>query len=199
MMLIIIFGLWYYLYIKNRKMNPNYYENQKLRAISRKRELINMMGGQCCMCGYKKNYAALEFHHVNPSEKSFQLDARRLSNTAMDVIMEESKKCILVCSNCHKEIHNPSFNADIVETIDTNKKSLLEPKRKQSICPVCGKNFDFVRGKIYCSSDCRIKDKNYPDRDEVVKKYKELKSQKKVAEYYGLTRKIIIGILKREK
>lgn len=180
-------------------MNPNFYENQRLRAISRKRELINMMGGQCCKCGYKKNYAALEFHHIEPSEKSFQLDARHLSNTAMETIIEESKKCILVCSNCHKEIHNPSFESDIIDSLKTNKKSIFVKKKKQTVCPVCGKSFDSCKGKIYCSRECRIKDKGYPDKEEVLIKYNELKSQKKVAEYYGLTRKIIINILKREK
>ena len=178
-------------------MNPNIYENQKIRAISRKRELINMMGGQCNICGYKKNYAALEFHHVNPSDKSFQLDSRHLSNTSMDRIKEEAKKCILVCSNCHKEIHNSFLDYNEIEKMDLNKKSILEPKRKQTVCPVCGKSFDAEKGKIYCSYECRMKDKNYPSKEEVEKKYKELKSQQKVADVYGLTRKILIGILKR--
>ena len=156
-----------------------------------------MMGGKCSICGYDKNYAALEFHHVDQSSKSFQLDSRHLSNTSMKSIMNEVEKCILVCSNCHKEIHNPSLNSDVVKNLETNKKSLFEPKRKQSTCPVCGKNFDSVKGKIYCSQECNYKDKGYPSREEVQKKYDELKSQKKVAEYFGLTRKIIFGILKR--
>ena len=180
-------------------MNPNTYESQKARAISRKRELINLMGGKCSLCGYDKNYAALEFHHVDPSQKGFQLDARHLSNTSMEEVIKESEKCILVCSNCHKEIHYPNLQTSIVEEMDTKKKSILEPKRKQSVCPVCGKQFDYVRGKIYCSNECRNLSKNYPSKEEVELKYKKLKSQQKVADYYGLTRKIIIGILKKEK
>ena len=72
-------------------MNPNVYEKQKLRHVSRKIELIKMMGGKCCLCGYDKNYAALDFHHINPSEKSFQLDGRHLSNCSINSIIEESK------------------------------------------------------------------------------------------------------------
>lgn len=181
-------------------MNNNCYENQKLRALSRKKWLVNLMGGQCCICGYKKNYSALEFHHINPSEKEFKLDSRRLANTKSDIILKEAEKCMLVCSNCHQEIHHPSLDKETVDKSELIKKEpLLLHKKKQATCPVCGQNFDFVRGKIYCSHECMMKDKNYPDRNEVVKKYEELKSQKKVAEYYGLTRKIIIGILKREK
>lgn len=181
-------------------MNPNYYENQRLRALSRKNELIKMMGGKCSRCTYDKNYAALEFHHIDPSNKSFQLDSRHLSNTAMHLILEEAKKCILVCSNCHKELHYPNMEKEVLnEEIKTirNKKSLLEPKKKQSTCPVCGKQFDAVRGKLFCSDKCREDAKGYPPKEEVEKKYAELKSQQKTAEYFGLTRKIIIGILKK--
>ncbi len=59
------------------------------------------------MCGYDKNYAALEFHHKVPIEKLFQLDLRSLSNRSWDAILEEAKKCQLLCSNCHAEYHNP--------------------------------------------------------------------------------------------
>jgi predicted HNH restriction endonuclease len=63
--------------------------------------------GSCKNCGYSKNHAALEFHHVDLSTKSFQLDLRSLSNRRWSVIVEEAKKCILLCSNCHAELHNP--------------------------------------------------------------------------------------------
>ena len=180
-------------------MNTNAYINQKDRALSRKRELIKLMGGKCCRCGYDNNYAALEFHHINPSEKSFQLDSRHLSNTSMELIIKESKKCILVCSNCHKEIHHPNLDSSIVDEIDFDKKSLFESKRKQSICPVCGRSFDYVNNKTYCSEKCRYADKGYPSKKEVEDKYNELKSKTAVANYYGLTRKIITGILNREE
>ena len=179
-------------------MNPNDYEKQKLRALSRKKELVKLMGCKCSICGYYRNYAALEFHHVNPEYKSFQLDSRHLSNTTMATILEEVKKCILVCSNCHKEIHYPNMELKQVENTVTKNRSLFETKRKQATCPVCSKKFNYMKGKIYCSAECRMKDKNYPSYEEVKAKYNELKSQKKVGEYFGLTRKIIIGILKKQ-
>lgn len=181
-------------------MNPNDYENQKTRALSRKKELVNLMGGKCSVCGYGKNLSALEFHHINPNEKSFQLDSRHLSNTSIDKILKEAKKCILVCSNCHKEIHHPELeekNADNVLKRIEEKHSSVFDERGVSICPVCGKNFKKIPGKIYCSNDCRYKNKNYPSKEEVEKVYKELKSQNKTAEYFGLSRKVIINILKR--
>ena len=177
-------------------MNPNVYEKQKMRHVSRKQELINLMGGKCTMCGYNKNYAALDFHHVHPEEKSFPLDARHLSNCSVKSLIEEANKCILLCANCHRELHNPEFEKDNIEIMKTKTNSLLVKKKKQSICPVCGKSFDACKGKIFCSKECRIKQKGYPNKSEVELKYQELKSQQKVADFYGLTRKIIVGILK---
>lgn len=67
--------------------------------------MIKLLGGCCSKCGYNKNYTALEFHHIK--DKSFGLDSRKISNTSMDKLLNELKKCILLCSNCHKEHHYP--------------------------------------------------------------------------------------------
>ncbi len=77
-------------------------------AVSRRRKLlkqkaVDYMGGACTKCGYKNSLAALEFHHKDPKEKDFGIgngDTR-----AWAEIQEELDKCILVCSNCHREIH----------------------------------------------------------------------------------------------
>ena len=97
---------------KNKHYNANSYEKQQERGLKRKIKLVKIFNGCCCKCGYNKNYAALEFHHKNPDDKKFQLDLRSLSNRSWDVIVEESKKCELVCSNCHREIHYSWCNFD---------------------------------------------------------------------------------------
>lgn len=86
------------------------YEAQQERGRRRKLELVLLKGNQCEVCGYKKNFSALEFHHNNPSEKSFQLDLRSLSNRKWEIVLDEAKKCKLLCSNCHAEYHNPDCN-----------------------------------------------------------------------------------------
>lgn len=91
--------------------------SQERRGISRKLELIEIKGGGCSQCGYNKNIAALEFHHVNASEKELKLDKRTLSNVSMDKILEELNKCILLCSNCHKELHYPESEFNITKKI----------------------------------------------------------------------------------
>jgi hypothetical protein len=90
--------------------NPNWYPAQKQRGIDRKKELALLKGGKCESCGYDKNLAALEFHHRDPKNKVSELDSRVLSNRKWDFILGEAEKCLLLCSNCHREHHCDDFN-----------------------------------------------------------------------------------------
>ena len=88
------------------------YLAQQARGLNRKLNLIQKFGGKCSVCGYKKNSSALDFHHLNPKDKSFALDLRSLSNRKQSMIDAEISKCILVCRNCHSELHNPQHNLE---------------------------------------------------------------------------------------
>jgi len=78
--------------------------------MKRKVALVKRFGGKCSVCDYNKNFSALTFHHLNPEIKSFQLDLRSLSNRKQSAIDDEAKKCVLLCHNCHAELHNPKHN-----------------------------------------------------------------------------------------
>ncbi len=71
----------------------------KLRKLAREYK-----GGKCEICGYDKCDRALSFHHINPKTKSFGLSDKGLTK-AYNTIKKEIDKCILVCANCHMEIH----------------------------------------------------------------------------------------------
>lgn len=66
---------------------------------------LEYKGAKCELCGYDKCSEALEFHHLNPNDKDFSISDRDL---VLDwgIIKKELDKCILVCSNCHREIHS---------------------------------------------------------------------------------------------
>jgi len=68
------------------------------------------MGGQCFTCGYKKNYAALDFHHKDESQKSWSWTKLRLRK--WEDVVTELEKCVLLCKNCHYELHNPQADLD---------------------------------------------------------------------------------------
>jgi len=88
----------------NRHQN---YTSQQARGLRRKLALVAERGGRCERCGYRKNYAALAWHHLDPSQKSFELDLRAMSNRSNAVLREEAVKCRLLCANCHAETHHP--------------------------------------------------------------------------------------------
>lgn len=62
-----------------------------------------MFGGKCTICGYSKYVGALDFHHLDPTTKSFGLANRGLTKS-MKVLTEEAQKCVLLCANCHREV-----------------------------------------------------------------------------------------------
>lgn len=68
---------------------------------------------KCQKCGYDKCSEALEFHHINPKEKDGEI-ARMISNNySLDKVKDEMKKCIILCSNCHREFHYYEKNKGI--------------------------------------------------------------------------------------
>lgn len=72
-------------------------------------------GGMCQICGYNKCQSALDFHHVDPGAKV--LDAQRMKQVSWVKIKEEMKKVVLVCSNCHREIHAGLFDGEILKEL----------------------------------------------------------------------------------
>jgi len=68
-----------------------------------KRKLLEHFGSSCIICGYDKCVEALEFHHPDPDVKENKVIGTTSSFVRQ---LEEAKKCLLVCSNCHREIHS---------------------------------------------------------------------------------------------
>ena len=81
------------------------YRRQKKRHEVKK-QCIEYKGGRCDKCGYDKSLGALEFHHVNPKEKKYQIGYGIARTWDLEKMKPELDKCQLVCSNCHKEIHH---------------------------------------------------------------------------------------------
>ena len=56
---------------------------------------------KCQTCGYARYIGALEFHHLDPASKDHGILDR-----GFDAAVIEARKCVLVCSNCHREAHD---------------------------------------------------------------------------------------------
>ncbi len=79
-------------------------------AVSRRRRkvkaiLVGEAGGRCCVCGYDRNMRALHFHHLDPSQKRHEINAKGVA-IALDKLRVEARKCVLLCSNCHAEVED---------------------------------------------------------------------------------------------
>lgn len=71
-----------------------------------KQRMVDSMGGCCQICGYKKCNDALDFHHIDPTQKEFAFGKIRSSIQGWNTIVKELRKCILLCKNCHHEVHD---------------------------------------------------------------------------------------------
>lgn len=79
-------------------------EFQKRRRDSIKEKLIDIYGGKCIKCGYDKCKKALHFHHLDPNTKEFTI-SHKIRTRPWETIIKEADKCIMICANCHAEIH----------------------------------------------------------------------------------------------
>lgn len=99
---------------KTRALECSTCKAKAIRARN-KTKIHTYLGGKCVICGYNKCSDALDIHHIDPSTKCFDLSsAYHLSFTSL---VEEAKKCVLLCSNCHRELH--AGVAKLAETHET--------------------------------------------------------------------------------
>ena len=84
--------------------------DQQDRKQNNKRKAIELKGSMCKHCGLEYDYtnaAVFDLHHLNPNEKEYKPSS--LFRMSWEVIEKELNKCILLCSNCHRLEHQPSF------------------------------------------------------------------------------------------
>ncbi len=92
-------------YLSSEQYKKN--KNQKTVDWRRRVKLkgIQLMGGKCQGCGLVDHPCVYDFHHKNPSQKDFAISSSG-NCRSWDRIKAELKKCILLCSNCHRKEHH---------------------------------------------------------------------------------------------
>ena len=80
----------------NQKYQEAIYYDKLIRAIHPKPL-------RCERCGYDTCHNALEFHHVDPNDKERAISM--MTNYSYSKIKSEVDKCIILCANCHREVH----------------------------------------------------------------------------------------------
>jgi len=168
--------------------NRGYYRCTKCRmdAVSRKRktlkkDLVEYKGGKCEKCGYNKCVAAMDFHHKDPKEKDFGLSSN--GNTqSWKKLTEEADKCLLLCANCHRELHEElngykDIRTDIRKQTYKKVEKESAPSRKEHTkeynkCKTCNSD---TYNKYYCSDKCSKLAKRKVDRPDKEKLIELLK------------------------
>jgi len=87
-----------YFGVSEQTIYRRFYPDQAKKHCAR-----NLKGGKCCIpgCGYDKCHAALVFHHLR--DKTFTISRKRCFS--LDRLKKEADKTILICGNCHAEVH----------------------------------------------------------------------------------------------
>lgn len=142
-----------------------------------KEKLVAYKGGKCEKCGYDKCIGALEFHHLDPNEKKFQISNPNVKS--FEKLKTEVDKCILLCSNCHRELHFEESEKKRISYEYEQQKNIEDYKEKYGISSTKTR----VVGKI--------------NRDEVLEKTKTM-TQKQIADFYGVSVSSIKRIIKKD-
>lgn len=76
--------------------------NIAVRNRNSKRAAVEFCGGACVDCGLRTDAVDVyDFHHIDPAIK--ERGVGDLLRSGWDKVVEELKKCILLCSNCHRK------------------------------------------------------------------------------------------------
>ncbi len=150
-----------------------------------KQRAVEYLGGKCSICGYNRCLAALDFHHVDPLTKEASI-SHAIHCWSWKRAKKEVDKCILVCSNCHREIHNGMYEVESLEMY-----FLLEITK---CCLTC--KSDFItknEQQKFCCAKCRSISQqviNRPSKDELYKLVWD-KPTIQVAEQFGVSDKAV--------
>lgn len=161
----------------------------------RKSTLVKIMGGKCCLCGYNKYIGALEFHHINPNEKEFNICTG--NNRALEKELIEIKKCILLCSNCHREVHaglydNIEFTTSYNDEIAQKELNKVKEKQRKHYyyCNECGKQLATKSSLCAKCSSNKTRKCVHPSKEELKKMIYELPFTE-IGRMYGVSGKAV--------
>lgn len=168
----------------------NNYEKVKAWKKRTKERIVQAFGSKCALCGNKYPNEVYDLHHLDPKEKSFGLSNKHGICKSWNKIVVELRKCILVCSNCHRLIHNDLV--DVPENVTRFDESFLSYKTTivadLEVCPVCGKKTKQPYN-MTCSITCAAKKRSTIDWDSVdlLALYNEHKNYSKIGRMFGVS------------
>lgn len=151
--------------------------------VQKRRDHIKLLalaykGNRCQCCGYNKCVSALEFHHINPEQKDFAIGSRGYTRS-WNKVKTELDKCVLVCSNCHREIHSNLLECPTEIIKDDNAvNNLIYKFKDNSIISQYNKISDNIKS---------IKNYIIPSKEELIELFKKYITFENIGRLYGIS------------
>lgn len=86
-----------------REKNPEKHREESRKRQKDQSEWLKSMKSPCIICG-ESELVCIDFHHVDPNNKEFTIGKKQ--SLSKEKLLEEIKKCICLCSNCHRKVHS---------------------------------------------------------------------------------------------
>ena len=132
------------------------YKDVKAWRAKTKQLLVNCLGGKCNKCGYDRCLSAMDFHHIDPSQKEGTLSDYLTRPTATLDIIKEIRKCVVLCKVCHCELHAGMWSLSEIDLPAFDESHI--PWRfgpKQAVCPTCSRVFTTKESTTkFCCVEC---------------------------------------------
>ena len=121
-------------------------------------------GGKCTVCGYDKLISALDYHHLDPKNKDDHISKGMRNGYAWSRIVEEARKCTLICCRCHRELHAGliSLPENYVKFNEEYADIIRLKQIEYDNCPVC--NNEKRKRMGHCSLKCAAKQRSFSQR-----------------------------------
>lgn len=133
---------------RHQKEKPELYREISKRSWAKNREkrtatdrnrmhthfnFINSLKQPCVKCGDSRFYV-IEFHHVDPTTKLFTISDGKKSHKSNEDVVNEVKKCVCLCRNCHKEFHY-FYGVKSEHPVEDLEKYLMEGVENEGVVP----------------------------------------------------------------
>lgn len=133
------------------------------RRFTLKIKCLKYKGNKCFLCGYDKCKRALTFHHLDPTQKDFNISGSH--SRCWIKIQKELDKCILLCMNCHMEEHEK-----LVKRSEESKQWNQQFPKEKKFCTECKNEISYNNKTNFCKNCYSVPKKiQWPSKEELEK------------------------------
>lgn len=99
-------------YQQNKEAYKQSHKKARLKARELNKKFVKRVKSlaKCKLCGYSKSSSALEFHHKDETQKDYEISRLQSGGWSIKKIKQEMRKCVILCANCHREVHDEILN-----------------------------------------------------------------------------------------